>query len=274
MNRKSPASNMQENLRAVVGRFESVAALCRATGINRQQFNKYLAGLHAPSSRTIAKLSEHFQLSPSDFVLAPAAFKERLSPKSAAPSPGDTPAHFRQLADLAANSAAQLKPFLGTYFRYHHSSIYSGKIVRAVTVIFRSTNTVEYVTVERFPLQEGEGKGHYSFFYTGMCYMLGNRVFLVDFERRQRNEMTMAILMPQHRTPMKYLYGLLSGVASSTFRQPFSSRVVLERRSDDTSIRKEKLRLATVMDPGSPDISPSVSRFFDSDENKLIFGHE
>ncbi len=267
---------MQHKLRTLVGRFDSVAAFCRATNINRQQFNKYLAGHHDPSARTIAKLSEHFKITGADFHLTDAAFDERLAPSGSPPTKLEEPIspHLRQLSELAVASVSELKPFLGTYFRYHYSSIYAGRIVRAVTVIFRNKNAVEYLTVERFPLPEGEDRGHYSFFYSGMCYMLGNRIFMVDYERRQRNEMTMGILMPQHRTPVKYLYGLLSGVAASTFRQPFSSRVILERRSDDTTIRKGKLRLATVIDPGDPEISPSVSRFFESNENKLIFGHE
>lgn len=274
VSRKSYVSNVQENLRFLVGRFESVAAFCRATDINRQQFNKYLAGLHEPSHRTILKLSAYFDVSPEDFALNRAGFEAKLTSPDDAKAEEQTSAHFRKLTELAEASVTELKPFLGTYYRYHYSSIYSGRIVRAVTVIYRNNSVVEYLTIERFPLPDGEGKGHYSFIYSGVCYMLGNRFFMMDYERRQQNEMTMAILMPQNRTPIKYLYGLLSGVASSTFRQPFSSRVVLERRSDDTSIKKSKLRQATVMEPGHPDIAPSISIFFDNDDNRLIFGHE
>lgn len=274
MNRKRQTTPMQDNLRVLVDRFESVAAFCRATDINRQQFNKYLAGVHEPSARTIARLCEQFRVAASDFQLSRAQFEARLAADGPTQSSALGSSALKQFEGFALASVHELKPFLGTYFRYHHSSIYPGRIVRAVTVIYRNKDLVEHLTIERFPMPEDEGKGHYSFLYTGVCYMLGNRVFMVDYERRQRNEMTMAILMPQHRTPMRFLYGLLTGVASSTFRQPFSSRVIFERRSDDTSIRKGKLRLATVLEPGHPDISSAVARYFESSEGRLIFGNE
>lgn len=275
MSRSTPMSrHMQENLRILVGRFGSVAAFCRETGINRQQFNKYLAGLHRPSAKNIAKLSGHFSLSPGDFFLDRTSFEAALAPDNAPEPVGARSTHLQRLSELALACANDLKPFLGTYFRYHYSSIYPGSIVRAVTVIYRGHAGVEHLTIERFPLPAQEGTGQYTFLYSGVCYLLGNRIFLVDYERRQHNEMTMAVLMPQNRTPIKYLYGFLTGVAATAFRQPFSGRVVFERRSDDARIRRATLRLATVIDPGHPEIPPSVSRFFAGGDAPLIAGHE
>ncbi|HEY0294985.1 MAG TPA: helix-turn-helix transcriptional regulator [Bordetella sp.] len=275
MSRQDPIPNIQRNLRALVGQFESVAEFCRKIGVNRQQFNKYLAGVHAPSNKTMRHLADAFGLSVDDFLLGRQEFLAKMAtgrPDSPAPRADNT--HFEKFQALAVGSAAQLKPFLGTYFRYHHSSIYPGHIVRAVTIIYSAGPVVKYLTVERFPMPAGEGKGSYSFFYSGICYLLGDRLFMLDYERRQENELTLAVLMPQYRTPMKYLFGLLTGVASTTFRQPFSSRVVLEKRSDDTTVRKGKLRQATVAKPGDPGISPTVARYFAADDRKLLWGQE
>jgi len=47
-----------DNLRQHCARFESIASLCRASGINRQQFNRYLSGQNLPNPRTLSRLSE------------------------------------------------------------------------------------------------------------------------------------------------------------------------------------------------------------------------
>ncbi|MDE2383727.1 MAG: helix-turn-helix transcriptional regulator [Alphaproteobacteria bacterium] len=51
-----------QNLRSQCMRFESIAAVCRASGINRQQFNRYLSGQNLPNPRTLKKLSEVLQI--------------------------------------------------------------------------------------------------------------------------------------------------------------------------------------------------------------------
>lgn len=274
MSRQDLIPNIQRNLRALVGQSESVAQFCREIGINRQQFNKYLVGMHAPSHKTMLQLAGAFDLREDDFLLGRQEFLAKVATRKCDAAPKPDSAHFEKFQELALGSAAQLKPFLGTYFRYHYSSIYPGHIVRAVTILYPAGPAVKYLTVEQFPMLPGEGKGSYSFFYSGICYLLGDRLFMLDYERRRENELTMAVLMPQYRTPMKYLFGLLTGVASTTFRQPFSSRVALEKKSDDTTVRKDKLRQATVTKPGDPGISPTIERYFSTDEHKLLLGQE
>ena len=65
MNNLGPKSIHQifaENLRTQCSRFESIAALCRACKINRQQFNRYLSGQNLPNPRTLKRLCEVLQL--------------------------------------------------------------------------------------------------------------------------------------------------------------------------------------------------------------------
>ncbi|MFL9913387.1 helix-turn-helix domain-containing protein [Paraburkholderia sp. RL17-337-BIB-A] len=256
------ASNLQHNLRTVAAQFPSVAEFCRNVGLNRQQFNKYLAGTHVPSRRTIDRIAQHIGITNDDLSLANPAFKVRLNDRrEAGGEDAATPNNLDQLRMLARESVVALKPFLGTYYRYHPSSISPGKIVRAVTILYASGGCVNCLTVERFPAVPGS-EGGYSFFYTGVCYLLGDRIFIMDYERRQKNEMTNTILMPQYRTPLRYLFGLLSGIVASTYREPYSTRVVFERRSDDQTVRKSKLRLATLLASDHADFPPAIKRYF------------
>ena len=45
-----------ENLRRHCNRFESIAAFCRKSGINRQQFNRYLSGQNLPNPRSLSRI--------------------------------------------------------------------------------------------------------------------------------------------------------------------------------------------------------------------------
>jgi transcriptional regulator with XRE-family HTH domain len=51
------------NLRGHCLKFESIAAVCRGIDINRQQFNKYLAGQMLPNSRTLGRICEFLKIS-------------------------------------------------------------------------------------------------------------------------------------------------------------------------------------------------------------------
>lgn len=271
--------NLTQNLTEVVGRAPSVADFCRRVGINRQQFNKYLAGTHLPSPRTMLKIAEVCGIGAGDFMLAPAEFLERIQradrgeraeASTAAAASHDT--HFGTLEAFARSSLAGLKPFLGAYFRYHHSSIFPGKVIRAVTVIYPSVDIVRYVTVEFMP--ESDENQSYRFSYRGVCYLMGSRIFMADYEHRQLNEMTSTILMPQFRTPIRYMFGLLTGIAANAYGQPFSTRVAFERKSDDGVIRKAMIRQASMLLPGDPQIPGNVRRYLGEPAGAVLMGSE
>ncbi len=51
-----------ENLRRECLNFESIAEVCRDANINRQQFNKYLAGQALPNKRTLNKIAQALKI--------------------------------------------------------------------------------------------------------------------------------------------------------------------------------------------------------------------
>lgn len=266
--------NLTRNLCEVVARAPSVAEFCRRVGINRQQFNKYLAGTHLPSHRSMLKIAEVCALEAGDFLLEPSAFIERLKRKGKGEPAQGAPAdnHFQTLHDFARGSLNSLRPFFGTYFRYHHSSIFPGKVIRAVTVIYQSSDVVRYVTVEYMPASDENESCRFS--YRGVCYLMGSRIFMADYEHRQLNEMTSTILMPQFRTPIRYMFGLLTGIAANAYGQPFATRVAFERKSDHSVIRKAMVRQATTLLPADPQIPGPVRRYLGTAEGAVLMGTE
>ncbi|BAO90390.1 XRE family transcriptional regulator [Caballeronia cordobensis] len=270
--RRRDVSHLAANLATLLASFDSVADFCRKLDINRQQFNKYLAGLHVPSQRVLSKLARHFMMEPDDLFRAPAEFKsfyEGLTYELPFDL-RDAPSLVRFLP-LLKSSARSLQDLCGVYYRYHNSSIYKGAILRSVTCLYERDSVVQYVTVERFPLLDDSGRVGYSFTYQGFCTLLGDRIFLIDFEAKQRNELTFSVLTPQHRRPVRFLYGVVTGVASTSYRQPFSTRLALgfvERGM----ITKRHLRNATALQPGDPSLPKEVRDYMCGNHASFVWG--
>jgi transcriptional regulator with XRE-family HTH domain len=68
-----------KNLRRLSSGAESYAAVARAVGINRQQFNDYLTGNNLPNETIIKKLCKHFGVDLSEFFLIEAATQKQYS---------------------------------------------------------------------------------------------------------------------------------------------------------------------------------------------------
>jgi transcriptional regulator with XRE-family HTH domain len=258
-------ANVQKNLSTLVESCRSVADMCRKVDVNRQQFNKYLVGQHVPSQKILQKISRYFMLEAEDLFRPPAEFKKLYEGyENELPTDLRASAQFNHFLPLAKQSADLLDDYLGVYYRYHNSSIYKGRILRSVTCLYRADSMVQYVTVERFPLLDGSGKMGYSFTYHGFCLLLGDRLFMVDFEGKQRNEMTF-------RRPIRFLFGLVTGVASSSFRQPFSTRMALGL-VDKGMIRKHHLRNATALLPSDQSLPLEVREYMTGDNASIVWG--
>jgi transcriptional regulator with XRE-family HTH domain len=274
MDKQQDRERLHQNLVLLVQSCSSVASLCRVLDINRQQFNKYLAGQHSPSQRILQKIARHFLMEVEDLYRAPADFKEFYEGfENDIPLGLRAAKRFTAFLPFAKASVELLRDYLGVYYRYHNSSIYKGRILRSVTCVYESNGTVQHVTIERFPNLDGSGNTQYSFAYYGFCMLLGDRIFMVDFEGVQRDEITFSILIPQHRRPIRYLHGLVTGVASSSFRQPFSTRLMLGF-VEKGMIKSKHLRGATVLLPTDLTLPTEVRQYMAGANSTIIWGGE
>jgi transcriptional regulator with XRE-family HTH domain len=272
VDRNERLRNLARNLHVLSRSFRSVAEACRRLGVNRQQFNKYLAGRHVPSSGVLAAIAHFFSIEEDDLFLGEADFNAvfegarfDLSRELRASR------EFQRFAPFISTSGEQLQPYYGVYYRYHNSSIYEGKILRSVLRIYGRDSIAQYVCMERFPKLDGSGKVEYLFKYHGFALLIGERIFLVDFEGIQRNEMTFSILLPRSRNVLRLLFGVVSGVAATSFREPFATRLVLDYQGPGP-IRKHHLHAATALKPGDRSIPPEVRSYLTSKDAPIIWG--
>ena len=119
------AEDFAANLRLLCDQRGSISQICRKMKINRQQFNKYLSGKHAPSTANSRMIADHFRLSP-DVLFSPHAeframidgdFFDTFNRMRAAPQVQKFLSTVMAVPDAVEHSLT------GVYDRYQYSSI-------------------------------------------------------------------------------------------------------------------------------------------------------
>ena len=254
------AQNVARNL-SFLCEGRSLAEVCRDVQINRQQFNKYLSGQHAPSRRNLGKLCSYFSVSTKDFYRDPAEFSAIHSPSQDQALREITQiARVRKFASAGALQKSLLRDYVGYYDRYQYTSMYPGKILRASLRIHEVNNCFCYHYCERFPDIDSPHKTAYVFKYHGLCHWQGDRIFMIDSDAQQKDDMTFSILIPVTRNAKRFLYGLMMGVAATFYREPFATKLVLEFKGEHIN-RRQHMRSATAMLPDDKSIPSEVLNY-------------
>jgi transcriptional regulator with XRE-family HTH domain len=102
----------------------SIAEVCRAIGINRQQFNKYLSGTVLPNQSTLSRLARYFDLTERELFCLEAAVMEKRTPTESFPN-----------AFVKASKEANLAE--GKYSFYMPWSVAEGFVTRSIMILSR-----------------------------------------------------------------------------------------------------------------------------------------
>ena len=258
------------NLRLLCSRQGSISQVCRKLGINRQQFNKYLSGRHSPSIENTRVIANYFGIGPEVMfsehdhfrTLIEGNFFDVLDHLRRAPQV------VRFLDAMTLANKLSLGQYVGCYDRYQFSSIYARRILRSAFCIFRNGDFLNHYYIERFPSYDNPRKTEYVFKYHGFTFPIEDRLFCIDFETVQRNEMTFGIFSPVQRNAKQFMFGVVSGVAATMFRQPFSTRAVLHFRRHGLLSRAE-LEAANALDMNDPSVPREAREYLGEDPDMI-----
>ncbi|MCR4265826.1 helix-turn-helix transcriptional regulator [Nitratireductor sp. ZSWI3] len=251
---------ISDNLRQLVVAHGNISAVCRNLHMNRQQFNKYLSGRHTPSQSNINAICRYFGISSSDLTdpdFDPAGTHSPSRTQDSFSAAIDSPI-FAHL--LEAHDSGWVEQFCGIYEKYHFSSIYKGDVVRSILKISPARGVCTYSNYEIFPNRRDPEKVEFLFRYHGIVFGVEQRLFLIDFEKIQRNELTFSIFAPLIRKPTRFFFGVTSGVAANLGRAPYCSKAVLDFRGD-VPVSKSLVRRATVLPPDDHSIPLEASDY-------------
>jgi transcriptional regulator with XRE-family HTH domain len=114
MSKDESKENFARNLVVLCKSFSSVAEICRRSGVNRQQFNKYLSGKHLPNGRVRAQIAAFFQVEEDDLFKSPARFDELIEgPRLDISWKMRSSGAFQRIVPFIKGSAEQIKSCTG-----------------------------------------------------------------------------------------------------------------------------------------------------------------
>lgn len=256
--------NFPANLSLLCSYLPSVAEVCRQLGINRQQFNKYLNGQSRPSRANMRRICDFFGVNEAEVMLESSQFESLLTVRSL---PGKIPAEpaanpfFNHLERISRHSQ-NMDAYLGYYYRYHRSFSDSGKITRSFGNIYKYAGQYywKYVELMRdiYPQQKRSFKK-----YEGVVYLLGNRIYILEYEPRGADALAQVILYPSHYRGIGRLLGLQMGTPAGRGCKPCSGRVVFEYLGRQVDLRKTMKSLG-FFHPDDPRLPGDIGQHIDN----------
>ena len=245
-----------DNLREQCKRYPSIAEVCRGIGINRQQFNRYLAGQALPNASTLRKICTFFGTTEQILLSPPhrdensmwGRYRQRLSTSLehlAALS-------FPDPRDYSNEASKRLTP--GLYFGYFPllnkpthliRTLISIAIVKDLTVFSRLTKIPDPLYPSRHLIR---GK------HVGVVLATKNEVNFIARNRVAPYQLSVMTFDMKNVTNDIYFFGvgLTRGSAETV-----AVRIVLEKLSTKVD-RRCAIKLAQPVELNDPSVSPMV----------------
>lgn len=270
---ENQVAHFSANLRLLCERHGSISAVCRKINLNRQQFNKYLSGLHMPSPQNLRLIANYFGLSVPILFSQPDEFRTLVEGNffHAMENVRRSPELNKFVEAMIIESSGDQKEVLGVWDRYQYSSIYKGFVLRSAFCIYKNSQFLQHYYIERFPSYDDPTKTEYVFKYYGFVFPVAGRLFTADFEGIQRNELTFGVYAPVKRSSSKFMFGIATGIAATMFRQPYSTKVALHYRGPGL-LKREHLDALTVLDRGDPSIPREALQFLGDGSEMIQLG--
>ncbi len=244
-----------QNLSLLCSYHPSIAEVCRKLDINRQQFNKYLAGGARPSRHNMRRICDFFGVSEAELLMEAGQFEEIIALRRKPVQQEELSKPLRHLDRLYQRSQS-LEKYLGYYFRYFYSFGNPGKVIRSLALIHKEDDKYYWKNIE---VLRDPASGHTTGVnkYEGVLFYLADRIYIMEYESIELNTITQATLYPSHRSRLDVLLGIQTGGPTRRGRKPGASRVALEYLGRDIDVRAA-LRRTGLFDPQNGHIRPEI----------------
>jgi transcriptional regulator with XRE-family HTH domain len=255
------SDELRHNLALLCSYFPSIAEVCRKLDVNRQQFNKYLAGDSHPSRHNMRRICDFFGVSESELLMEPQQFAEMVSLKRKPLRQEELSKPLRHLDRLYQHSQ-DLEKYRGYYFRYFYSFGNQGKVIRSLAHVYREEDKYYWKNIEilRDP-DTGRTSGLNK--YEGVLFYLADRLHIIEYEAIEVNSITQATLYPSHRSRLGILLGIQTGGPTRRGRKPGASKVALEFLGRDINLRQAMKRTG-LFDPQAGLIRSDILSLIDN----------
>jgi hypothetical protein len=177
------------NLARLCEREASIAAVCRATGINRQQFNRYLAGGSLPNKRNLDKICRHFNIEEPDLFKSGAGQSAREVNVETQWSHADMRAVMKLLHSESPTSVAS-----GLYYAHFAHPHDPKSMMRSVIVVRRDGNMTTFRRLTGVAESRGSWWSHFNGDHKGLIVERRHCLYFVGLNSVGNHEPTLLVL--------------------------------------------------------------------------------
>ena len=251
-------SPLARNLKTLCGQYRSIAQLCRKLGINRQQFDKYLAGVNVPSPGTLTRICDFFQIDPALITLPHSHFLKVYNRKVIFDMKRLTGHHTHGLSPEAdAEIQEKLRPYCGFYDVYYRAISMPDKAQRGLSQIYQKDGRTHHRGMQKIFAAKDDTKLSHFHRREGMVSMHGDRIFIVDFWSRDFNVFTNTILPASKNRNTDPMVGLCLTVPDRVHRTVICMTMVYVPLAGDISVCKA-IRQSGSLKLDDPTIPPGI----------------
>lgn len=228
----SPHRNFADNLRAMCTRHGSIAAVCRALGMNRQQFNKYLSGSTLPNVATLERICGFFGIEPESLFHDPA----QLHKPKVEGLLGGLPLHG---LGIAASAFAAMQPVTLRTGCYHLYSLWTRdetKCLRETVLIQKKASATVFTRFTKYRAV-GQRRHYYlSDRHDGIVLESEKACFLLSLNRRGNGEVSLVSMGAENALSQGFLSGL--ALVMTPPGTPQAMRATLEFRGGSDAVKR------------------------------------
>jgi transcriptional regulator with XRE-family HTH domain len=199
-----------DNLRQECSRFRTIADVCLGIGINRQQFNKYLAGLSIPNTLTLRRICEFLEISEQDLFLNKTGKSEQINivnPKNMnSRSLRNGPFGFLVRASDKFDFSHELLEE-GNYYCYFPLQNVPGMLLRSLLVVKNEGQHFSFVRLTVFAFASGGTKCFARGRHSGTIFRTRSQIYLLGVNRHSPFQLSLMSIDIGGMKPLDYCTG-------------------------------------------------------------------
>jgi len=259
------------NLRHLCTRYPSVAEICRRMSMNRQQFNKYLAGTSLPSPRNLERICGFFGLKPHDLYLPRHDFiaLDTLREGSLLSAMAQhTNLHSRDPAAFA-----ELERYCGVYQTYQYAPDARSSILVGLCQIRRRGNQFLSKYVEKTEY-EAAGRPRTGSAMYGLVTLEDGFVYILDRRTGEFPSYSLTVLYPSRGPKVRLVTGMTLSISQHLGGSPYAANIVYEKLADKKQVLAAARRMQ-LYDRNTPAVSDEIKHIINNRirEGQQVLSH-
>jgi transcriptional regulator with XRE-family HTH domain len=192
-----------ENLKRLLRQEKSIAHVCRVLDLNRQQFNRYLAGDALPGKRSIKKIAQYFGISEAALISAG-------SQSSVAGVGALTEPLFERLSSAFSGGTDSLRA--GIYFFYFPSAADTKKCLRGLMVLKRRQSVMQFDAALSLRPAHACWRAGSLLRYSGLVRERAGKMLLLGTDRNEPGDIFLVNMEPVYSSRGRLFTGLTTSV--------------------------------------------------------------